>query len=66
MPGGMGGPQFQALPQPAPLPELPRPAHQLEAEDMSPSMAPMSAPGGEPQPGAEYQVMPPPPCLRSR
>ncbi len=55
----MGGPQFQALPQPAPLPRLPRPTHQLEAEDddMSPGMAPMSAPGGEPQPGAQLQVI---------
>ena len=56
----MGGPQFQALPQPAPLPRLPRPAHQLEAADdmAGPSMAPMTAPGGEPQPGAQYQVTP--------
>ncbi len=56
--GGLPGPQFQALPEPAPLPRLPRPDHQLEAEDndMSPGMAPMTAPGGEPQPGAQYQV----------
>lgn len=58
--GGLPGPQFQALPQPAPLPKLPRPSHQLQMEannDMAaPSMAPMTAPGGEPQPGAQYQV----------
>ena len=54
--GGLPGPQFQALPQPAPLPRLPRPAHQLEADMAGPSMAPMTAPGGEPQPGAQYQV----------
>ena len=48
--GGMPqpGPQFQALPEPAPLPPLPMP------EPMRPegSMAPESAPAGLPQPGA--------------
>ena len=39
------GPIFQALPEPAPLPELPQPA-----------MAPESAPGGEPQPRAALQA----------
>ena len=52
------GPQFQALPEPAPLPPLPRPAPQLQtmpAEAMA-AMAPMSAMAGEAQPGAQYQV----------
>ena len=42
------GPQFQALPEPAPLPPLPMP------EPMRPegSMAPESAPAGLPQPGS--------------
>ena len=56
--GGLPGPQFQALPEPAPLPPLPRPAPQLQtmpAEAMA-AMAPMSAMAGEAQPGAQYQV----------
>lgn len=44
--GGRGGPTFQALPEPAPLPPLPRPA-QPEA-----TMGPTSAPAGEGQPAA--------------
>ena len=40
------GPHLQALPQPGPLPELPQPQE----------MAPMSAPGGLPQPGAQLQA----------
>lgn len=54
--GGLPGPQFQALPEPAPLPPLPRPAQQLQTampEEAS-SMAPMAAPAGEAS--AQYQV----------
>ena len=46
------GPVFEALPEPAPLPQLPRPAPQLqaampdEASSMA-AMAPMAAPAGE-------------------
>ena len=56
--GGLPGPTFQALPEPAPLPPLPRPAPQLQtmpAEAMA-AMAPMSAMAGEAQPGAQLQV----------
>ncbi len=53
------GPVFQALPEPAPLPPLPRPAPQLQAAmpDEASSMAamtPMAAPAGEAS--AQYQV----------
>ena len=53
------GPVFQALPEPAPLPPLPRPAPQLQAAmpDEASSMAamtPMGAPAGEAS--AQYQV----------
>ncbi len=49
--GGMPqpGPQFQALPQPGPLPVLPRPAD-----------APEGAPAGEAQPGVSLEVSPAP------
>jgi hypothetical protein len=40
------GPQFQALPDPAPLPPLPQPSRPEG------SMAPETAPAGLPQPGA--------------
>lgn len=49
----MGGPQFQALPHPAPLPQLPKPAHHLQE---MPVEAPEAAPGGEPQPRAMLKV----------
>ena len=51
--GGMSGPQFQALPHPAPLPQLPKPAHHLQE---MPVQAPEAAPGGEPQPRAMFKV----------
>ena len=55
--GGLPGPQFQALPEPAPLPPLPRPAQQLQTEmPEAASMAPMAAPAGESS--AQYQVHP--------
>ena len=54
--GGLPGPQFQALPEPAPLPPLPRPAQQLQMEmPEAASMAPMVAPSGEAS--AQYQVL---------
>ncbi len=43
------GPQFQALPDPAPLPPLPLPSQ--PEESMAPSTAPETAPAGLPQPG---------------
>ncbi len=59
--GGLPGPQFQALPEPAPLPPLPRPAPMLQMEQPAEAnafaaMAPMAAPGGEAQPGSALQV----------
>jgi len=57
--GGLPGPQFQALPEPAPLPPLPRPAPLLQMEQPAEAfaaMAPMAAPGSEAQPGSALQV----------
>ena len=53
--GGLPGPQFQALPEPAPLPPLPRPGPELQMMPAD-AMAPMSAMAGESQPGAQLQV----------
>ena len=56
---------FQALPEPAPLPPLPRPGQSLQMEQpaesdafaaMSPMSSPMEAPFPQAQPGSVYQV----------